>query len=148
MILVAASGETLSSQVDSAMHTLDDRRSEAVGVLILTRPRDRFSRLLDWINGRSDEDDLEDDDLENDAPSAAADEREPSDGVPSEGVDAPVTETEEKVPVAAGKAPAKAARATAAPATGRKKASTATRSAKRKRTGATTTPPAGADGRA
>jgi hypothetical protein len=143
MILVAASGETLSSQVDSAMHTLDDRRSEAVGVLILTRPRDRFSRVLDWINGRSDEDALEDDDLEDEAPAGAADKPEPS-----AGVDAPVTDTGEKVPVAAGKAPAKAARATAAPATGRKKASTATGNARRKRTGATTTPPAGADGRA
>lgn len=148
MILVAASGETLSSQVDSAMHTLDDRRSEAVGVLILTRPRDRFSRLLDWINGRSDEDDLDDDDLEDEAPAGAADEPKLSDGVPSEGVDAPEKQTEEKVPVTAGKAPAKAARATAAPATGRKKASTATGRPRRKRTGATTTPPAGADGRA
>jgi Mrp family chromosome partitioning ATPase len=92
MILVAAAGETLSTQVDAALHTLDDGKARPIGVVLLTRASGRFSGVIDWINGRSSEPET-DEDLVSTSASDSADES-------VEIADAAESGSHEKVPAA------------------------------------------------
>ena len=94
MILVAAAGETLSTQVDAALHTLDDRKARPIGVVLLTRASGRFSVVIDWINGRSSEPAGDEEPVPAGTPDSTG---EP---IGSEAADAAESSSHEKVPTA------------------------------------------------
>jgi Mrp family chromosome partitioning ATPase len=126
MILVAAAGETLSSQVDAAVHTLDDRKARPIGVVLLTRASGRFSGIIDWINGRSSQPEID----EEPVPTTASDSAGEASG--SEAADASESSSDGKVPMAVAAAVTSGApiavtqEATATPAVAKSTAKTST----------------------